>query len=96
MLWSLGFSERLKVNLRVCFVSGEDSILCFKDSLQDFFWWIPIGQFHLVPTDIQVAVLSSPTEQALLCTVEQSWRHLDALVAIYAVELLFVTGSTGG
>jgi hypothetical protein len=38
----------------------------------------------------EVSALDSPAEGATLVTVDDGWRHLDALVAFYAVELLFV------
>jgi hypothetical protein len=34
--------------------------------------------------------LGSPAEKALLGAVKKGRRHLDALVGVYAIELLFV------
>jgi hypothetical protein len=47
---------------------------------------------HLVPPDIHVAALGTPTEQALLRTIIERRSHLDASVALDAVKLLFITG----
>jgi hypothetical protein len=46
---------------------------------------------QFVPTAFEVTVLSSPTENALLRTVVKRRRHLQALMRLYSVELLFVT-----
>jgi hypothetical protein len=48
---------------------------------------------HLVPSNIHVTALGTPTEQALLSTIVQGGRHLDASVALDAVKLLFITGT---
>jgi hypothetical protein len=65
--------------------------LRLEHSLGNLFRLLPLGQLQFIPSNLQITVLGSPTKQALLSAVKKSWRHLDALVRIYAVEFLFVT-----
>jgi hypothetical protein len=77
----------------VFFIARKNSLLRLHAALRDAFGRVPVWQFHLVPSNLQVSVLRSPTEQTLLGAVEKRWRHLNALVASYAVKLLFIARS---
>ncbi len=96
MFRALGFSELLWVSFRVRLVTCQDASLRPKYALHYVFRRVPGGQFHLIPRDLEVAVLGSPAKEALLRTVEQGRGHLDALMRLNAIEFLFVARPTIG
>jgi len=78
--------------LWVAFVSADEALLFLDAFCNDSFWVIPYrGRGGFVPCDFWfVAALDSPAKYAFLVTVGYGWCHLDASVALDAVELLFV------
>lgn len=74
----------------VAFVSADEALLFSDAFCDDGFWVVPRGRCGFVPRDVFVAALDSPAEYAFLVAVGYGWCHLDASVALDAVELLFV------
>jgi hypothetical protein len=55
---------------------------------------IPLGESGFFPVQPKIPALSAPTKAAPHGAMKNGGSHLKALVALHAVELLFVAGST--
>ena len=91
MSWLLCLSVFLYAHVWVPLVSADKPLLFFDTFCYYGFRVIPCLRFCFVPLCLfEITALNSPAEGAALVAVDDGWRHLDALMASYAVELLLV------
>ncbi len=93
VFWSQGFSVFSSISLRVIRVPAENAFLGLDTLPNDFFRVIPRRKGHFIPLDVKIFGLGSPAKDAFLSAIVYSWSHLDALVSLYAIELLFIARS---
>ena len=81
----------LCAHVYISFVSADEAFLSFDAICNYGFWVIPGSWSSFIPPCLfEVSTLDSPAEGAALVAVCNCGGHLDASVALYAVELFFV------
>jgi hypothetical protein len=63
-------------------------------ALHNFLRIVPFRQIGFVPSEFEVSTLKTPTKTTMQRAIDNSRCHLNALMTLYAIELLFVAGTT--